>query len=51
MFDLGLVSLAKHSQDTPEEDKFGGGVGGGRWICPEVSRLLFKVVVLSTATG
>jgi len=37
--------MAKNSQDTPEEEKFGGNFFGGG-ICPEISRLFSKVVVL-----
>lgn len=38
--------MAKNSQDTPEEEKLGGVVGGGSWTCPETERPFSKVVVL-----
>lgn len=38
--------MARNSQDTPKKEKFGGSVGGGSWICPEISRLISKVAVL-----
>lgn len=39
--------MAKNNQDTPKKEKFGRGVGGGSWICPEISRSFSKVVVLT----
>lgn len=40
------AQMAKNSQDTPEEEKLDGDVGGGGRICPEISRPFSKVIVL-----